>query len=278
MRRNRLEAAFRVLAILVVCGTAGCMSSNPAHELPQIGPGVTVSTQQLDLPSGPVRFDLYQPATSAPAPLVILAHGLWRDRTRMAGWGQVLARQGFVAVAMDMPTLADYQHNGRSIDELIDALCSGAIVSCKVDAQRIGLVGHSAGGLATFLAAAENPKVKIWVGLDPVDRHGIGAAVGSRVGARAVVVRAPPSNWNQHGNATTLLKSLRQGGSDTIVEDAIHIDPEWPSDWTMEFLMGQTSEQRRDVFVHWAVGALNDELMPDRTVRRSGVQITDANQ
>jgi pimeloyl-ACP methyl ester carboxylesterase len=263
------------LAVFILCATAGCTSSNPACDVPEISPGVSVSTQKLDLPSGPVRFDLYRPVTARPAPLVILAHGLWRDRTRMKGWGQMLAREGFVAVAMDMPTLADYEHNGRSIDELIDALCKGAVADCRIDPARIGLVGHSAGGLATFLAAADNPNVKIWVGLDPVDRHGIGAAVGSRVHARAVVVRAPPSQWNQNGNAVTLLHSLPHGGSDTIVDDAIHIDPEWPSDWTMEFLMGRTSEQRREQFANRTVAALKNELM-NVPATPTGVAVTDA--
>jgi pimeloyl-ACP methyl ester carboxylesterase len=197
----------------------------------------------------------------------------------MAGWGQLLAHEGFVAVAMDMPTLADYERNGRSIDELIDALCAGAIPSCKIDRQRIGLVGHSAGGLATFLAAAENPNVKVWVGLDPVDRHGIGAAVGNKVHARAVVVRAPPCQWNQQGNAVTLLQSLPHGGSDTIVDDAIHIDPEWPSDWTMEIMMGRTSEQRRERFARTALAALKTELMsPAGAPTPPGVVVTDAGQ
>jgi pimeloyl-ACP methyl ester carboxylesterase len=226
------------------------------------GPAIAVTTHVFELPSGPVRFDLYRRTSrsSSSAPLVVLAHGLWRDRTRMAGWGQKLAQEGFVAAAMDMPTLADYERNGRAINELIDSLCDEPIEGCRIDRTRIGVIGHSAGGLATFLAAAENPDIKLWVGLDPVDRHGLGAGVGNKMHARAVVVRAPPSQWNQRGNATELLDSLPRGGTDTIVSDAIHIDPEWPSDWTMEFLMGQTSAQRREVFVNHAVDALKTEL------------------
>jgi hypothetical protein len=117
------------------------------------------------------------------------------------------------------------------------------------------------------------------VGLDPVDRHGLGAKVGRKMHARAVVVRAPPSLWDQNGNATTLLASLPHGGSDTVVDDAIHIDPEWPSDWTMRMLMGSTSAERREVFASRAVNALKSELMPKPALPRlSDVQITDADR
>lgn len=178
----------------------------------------------------------------------------------MAGWGRRLAQQGFVVAIPDMPTLADYPHNARFINELVEALCDGSIdPSCKVDSNRIGLIGLSAGGLATLLAAADNPNVKVWVGLDPVDRGGLGVAAAPRVLAHTFIVRAPASMWNSDGNAVVLRDAL-PGCIDTLVPDAIHIDPEWPSDWTMQLLIGTPSDERREEFATHATAALRMEL------------------
>jgi dienelactone hydrolase len=43
----------------------------------------------------------------------------------------------------------------------------------------VGLVGFSAGGLATLLAA-DDPRVRVWVGLDQVDVAGKGVAAARR--------------------------------------------------------------------------------------------------
>ena len=51
-----------------------------------------------------------------------------------------------------------------------------------IDTRRIGLMGFSAGGLATVLAAADDPRAALWVGLDP------GGTLGDReTGAKAAL-------------------------------------------------------------------------------------------
>ena len=257
MLRYRVFWLFALLLVSLLTGCAGTRN-------PQSGSSraITVSTEDLDLQSGPVRFDLYRSAnrSTAPAPLVVVAHGLWRDRTHMAGWGELLAQQGFIVAVPNMPTLSDYPRNAIAINELVHSLCDHPIDSCKIDRNRIGMIGLSAGGLATLLAAADNPDVKVWVGLDPVDRGGLGVAAAPRVRARAFIVRAPASIWNSDGNAVVLRDALPNVVSDTLVPNAIHIDPEWPSDWTMELLIGSPSEQRRDEFAARATSALRHEL------------------
>src|SRR5258708_4425506 len=87
------------LAVLAVIVLSGCASEGSSH-LPTSASAISVSTHILELPSANMRFDLYRPASqvSAPgrAPLVVVVHGLFRDRTHMAGWGKRLAAEGFV--------------------------------------------------------------------------------------------------------------------------------------------------------------------------------------
>ena len=177
----------------------------------------------------------------------------------MAGWGQRLASEGFVVAIPDMPTEKDHPLNARCINELVNAICDGKIESCRVDPQRIGMVGLSFGGLSTLLAAADNPNVKVWVGLDPVDWDQRGVKAAPRVKAKTYIVRAPPSVFNQHGGGIALRDAL-PGCVETVVPDAIHIDPEWPSDWLMEMLIGRPSSDRREKFAGQATAALKEQL------------------
>ena len=245
-----------VVAIFALCG---CASQDPSQVAETTGPAISVSTHVLELASANMRFDLYRPATHEHAPLVVVAHGLFRDRTHMAGWGTRLAHEGFVVAIPDMPNSEDHVRNAKCINELVAALGEGKIPSCRIDPHRIGMVGLSFGGLSTLLAAADNPNVKVWVGLDPVDWKGRGVAAAPRVHARTFIVRAPPSVYNQYGGGTALRDAL-PGCVETMVPDAIHIDPEWPSDWTMELLIGIPSEKRREQFAGQTTAALKMEL------------------
>ncbi len=249
------------------CATARRVSAMdwPSASSPMTSPVDEPAMQTLNvaLKSERLRFDLFLPNNHAPSPLVIVAHGWLRDRTRMTGWGQRLAEQGFVVAIPDLPTFSDHSRNGRAINQLADWLCTNSSTSVRIDRSRIGLLGFSSGGLATLLAAADNPNIRIWVGVDPVELRGLGVAAAPRFNGQAVVVRAPPSSWNHDGNALLLERALPRGAQDIVIPDAIHIDPEWPTDWRMEILMGKASEPRREQFVQHAIDALRATLMPD---------------
>ena len=246
--------------VMIASGGAPFAQTNVATS-PAMLPPSSVQTLTADLSSGHVRFDLYLPPSAEPRPLVIVAHGWLRDRTRMVGWGQRLSEEGFVAAVPDLPTVSDHPRNGRAMNELIAWLCANAPASAHIDKSRIGMLGYSAGGLSTLLAAADNHSVRIWVGLDPVELRNLGAAAAQRFHRTAVVVRAPPSSWNHEGNAALLMHALPKGCVDLMVPNAIHIDPEWPTDWQAELVMGKSSEARREQFVKYALGALKAELL-----------------
>jgi acetyl esterase/lipase len=248
------------VAFAMLCGCSSPQGSTRILH-PKDGPAIVVSTHTLDLSGATMRFDLYrrQDQPSDPSPLVVVAHGLMRDRTHMAGWGERLAAEGFIVAIPDLPDSKDHPRNARCINELVAAVCQQHIGECQVDPQRIGMIGLSFGALSTLLAAADNPNVKVWVGLDPVDWRGRGVAAAPRVHARTYIVRAPPSIFNQNGGGIALRDAL-PGCIETVVPHAIHIDPEWPSDWLMEALIGRPSSDRREVFAGQATAALKSQL------------------
>jgi dienelactone hydrolase len=258
MRMFVLHLALAGLCLMLV---GGCHVSPHPPGIPGTQ-GVRIEEQVVSLPTGEVALDLYWPAAPQPAPLVMVAHGFLRTKANMAGWGQKLAQEGFVAAVPTLPTLSDHVRNGHALEELIDWLDGVPAYAGRIDSRRVGLMGFSAGGLSSLLAAANHPAVCIWVGLDPVDRDGLGVAAIPRLQAQAMILRAEPSAWNAQGNARDLEKALGERNRSVLIRGAIHIDAEWPTDFWAELACGASNEDKRAAFVDNALAALRAALMP----------------
>jgi pimeloyl-ACP methyl ester carboxylesterase len=178
----------------------------------------------------------------------------------MSGWGEHLAREGLVVAVPDLPAWSDHARNGRFVSELRAHLCSVEPWAQRIDGSRVGLVGFSAGGLASLLAAADRPVVSIWIGLDPVDRSGLGAEAAARVDCRALVLTAEPSACNARGNAFDIIAALPDG-EHRQVAGAVHVDAEWPTDWMAELVCGRSTEEKRREFRRHTTAALLEALV-----------------
>jgi hypothetical protein len=216
-------------------------------------------TIRVKLSAGAADVDIYGPDTIGPAPLVIVVHGFSRRRHNMSGWGQHLAVEGLVAAVPDLPAWSDHARNGRFISDLRAYLRASDSWSQRIDPSRVGLMGFSAGGLATLLSAADDPGPAIWVGLDPVDHNGAGAQAAPRVTCHAVVLTAEPSACNGHGNARNIIAALPRC-EHFRVAGAVHVDAEWPTDWLAEAACGRSTDERRSEFCRRASAALRAAL------------------
>jgi len=217
-------------------------------------------TIRVRLPEGAAVVDLYWPDKPATSSLVIVAHGFFRRRHNMSAWGQYLAKEGFVAAVPDLPARADHTRNGRFISALRTYLCDGESWRQRIDPRRVGLMGFSAGGLACLLAAADNPGVAIWVGLDPVDSNRLGVQAALRVNCHAFVLMAEPSACNAHGNARNIVAALPNCEHYRVAK-AVHVDAEWPTDWMAEVICGRSENERRSEFHRLASAALREALI-----------------
>jgi len=220
---------------------------------------LAIETIPVKLSAGASDVDLYWPATAVPAPLVIVAHGFFRRRHNMSAWGQHLANEGFVAAVPDMPTWSNHIRNGRFISDLRAYFCSGDSWSQRIDRSRVGLMGFSAGGLASLLSAAGDPSPTIWVGLDPVDWNGIGTKAAASIECRAVVLTAEPSACNSHGNASSIIAAIPHC-EHFRVAGAVHVDAEWPTDWMAQAVCGRSTDEKRSEFHRRATEALQEAL------------------
>jgi len=222
---------------------------------------VTLETIRVQLPAGNADIDMYWPDSAEPAPIVIIAHGFMRHRQNMAGWGNHLAKEGFIAVVPDLPAWSGHARNGRFITELQAYLVDNDAWKQRIDLKRLGLMGFSAGGLSSLLSAADSPDVALWIGLDPVDVDGIGAKAAAMIQARTIMLTAEPSACNAHGNVRNIVAAL-PNPEHLSIAGAVHVDAEWPTSWMAEFVCGRSTEEKRGEFSKLATKALRETLPP----------------
>jgi pimeloyl-ACP methyl ester carboxylesterase len=209
--------------LFVVLLSAGCVSK------PDLPADVRRETHRIEVGRERVAVDFYYRPARTARPLAVVVHGFLANKDRMAHWGVLLAREGFVVALPTNPTYANDERNTTAIVGLVKQGLAGRWpVGTKTDG-RMALVGFSRGGFETMLAAAElGCVVNAWVGLDPVDRNGKGRVAAAKVRAPGLALLADPAPLNANGNARGMLSAY--GGELEVVHirDTGHLDAESP--------------------------------------------------
>lgn len=121
----------------------------------------TYGEAYVERDSGPLKADVYLPQGEGPFPGVLVVHGgAWRMGTRgqLSGVAQMLAKNGFTAVAISYRLAPQYKFPAQIED------CQAAVrwmrsnaTRLKIDPQRIGGFGYSAGAhLVSLLATTDS--------------------------------------------------------------------------------------------------------------------------
>jgi dienelactone hydrolase len=258
-------ATVLALGAIVAAAAAYYLLHVPGLPLPA---GVTKRTQTVALTGQPVKVDFYLPSASGPAPLVVIAHGFSRNRRTMAGWGGLLAAHGFLAVVPDMPTLADHARNGRAVAELLANAQAGDLITKPKLNGLAALVGFSAGGLSTLLAAGGNTNVACWVGLDPVAMGAAATQAAESLRIPCFILRAEPASWNANGTARRTFMSLPGPAFMLTVNQATHVDAECPTSLAADWICGRSDPARREVFGRYLLASLQVGLLRDQAAFR----------
>ncbi|GDX80706.1 hypothetical protein LBMAG42_25170 [Deltaproteobacteria bacterium] len=134
---------------------------------------------------------LYTPNAPGALPAVVWSHGFARGPQFHVTAARRAASWGFLVATPVLPEFSDHAANGAFIaDSMVPAVDQGVGVM---------LVGHSAGGLASLIAASRVP-VEAYVGLDPVDASELGLDAAAGV-SNALVLHGEPSSCNSDGNS-----------------------------------------------------------------------------
>jgi dienelactone hydrolase len=204
-------------------------------------------TQVVKINGVSIEVDVYKPIGPQKG-AAILTHGFTRSRTTMGEHAQALAARGVLAITPDMPCTFDFRCNATAIAELVNRLRNTETFGSS--AQRIMLVGFSAGGLSSLLAA-DTPGVVGFVGLDPFDRvlanetEHAGIAASRRLTTEALILRAPASSCNAKAVAAPWGTELKALWRDELIAGASHCDFEAPSDWKCRLACGDTDPARQ---------------------------------
>ena len=237
---------------------AGAVSDEPGDKPARL----VRETLSIMLAGRQERVDVYRPAVTAPDRVAIVAHGFNRSPARHRDLAQALAAAGITALVPALPHVFDLWGNGDAIVELAHRLEAGALDLPSLERSRLVLVGTSAGGLATLLAAAQLPGLAGWIGLDPVDRTGSGIEAAAKLTAPAVVVLGPSSGCNLFGSGRAIARAVPRLLRAPVVKGASHCDFEGPTNRFCEVVCGGSSGEMqsriRDDTVAAAIELFND--------------------
>jgi len=190
--------------------------------------------------------------TTGKLPLVVRAHGFGGFRFDSTELVDHLASHGMIVVSPEFPlsslnapggpTLVDLDEQVVDVGFIIDQVLAlsatpGSFLEGKIDASRIGVLGHSLGG-ATVLGAAyhptlADPRIKAVVALAPLacffehEFYSGGTAPLMIVSGTADIVTLPTSNHlaaYSDANPEKYLVSLDGGLHTNFISDFLHDD------------------------------------------------------
>ncbi|MFM8720913.1 MAG: alpha/beta hydrolase [Chthoniobacterales bacterium] len=211
-----------LLLAAVLCAS-GCVSK------PDLPADIRRETRRVQVGAENISVDFYYRADSKPRPMAVIVHGFLANKERMAHWGVILAREGFLAAVPTNPTRANDNRNTAASVGLVQAGRAGLWPIAARNDRRVVLVGFSRGGFETILAAAElGDAIDAWVGLDPVDRNGKGKTAATNVRAPGLALLADPAPLNANGNAHGMLKHYAGPLEVVHVPETGHLDAESP--------------------------------------------------
>jgi dipeptidyl aminopeptidase/acylaminoacyl peptidase len=113
---------------------------------------------------------LYQPAVGVTKqPALVLSPGRTRDLKGIEWLARALADRGYVVLAQQYRD-GDVRYYQRDAEDIRNAI-SHLQKLPGIDPGRIGIIGHSRGGMASLLAAAHEARVRSTVALSPPTDH-----------------------------------------------------------------------------------------------------------
>ena len=253
--RLLMQAGVVVLCVLCLACARGAEA--------QVAGVVETSTTRV-VPSGQsVEVVLFAPDApeEGPLPVLILSHGFARSPGRHAGTARWLAARGFLVVTPASPGWFQGDAQQQNIDALVDharwivarGSTPGDALEGRVDASRLALAGHSAGGAVSIEAAAALAEEGAIVPAAVVLLDGVPwprtlDAAPAFPPIPLASLRAEPSSCNNSGEIVDFLEVLPFPQEDVRVVGSNHCDQENPSDFLCGLACGAASSARQERF------------------------------
>ncbi|MFF9087539.1 alpha/beta hydrolase [Streptomyces sp. NPDC014991] len=185
-RTGRSAALAATVAAVVGLTTLGGPAAHGADNPYERGPAPTGSS--IEAARGPYAVSqtavsrlavtgfgggtVYYPTSTADGTFgaVAVAPGYTGTQSSVSWLGPRLASQGFVVFTIDTLTTSDQPDSrGRQLLAALDYLTRSSPVRDRVDATRLGVMGHSMGGGGSLEAAKSRPSLQAAIPLTPWD-------------------------------------------------------------------------------------------------------------
>ena len=211
-------------------------------------------------------------ASGGPYSGVVLGHGFGRARAQHVNNGIFLASHGFVVVTVDFPNpfSPDFNAWAAQISAALDWLEAqnadpASRFYGRIAVNRLGVLGHSAGGMAAWVAAGQDSRIKAVMPLDPVPGSGADlTALGAGLTVPSGWTGAPGSSCNSSASYSQLYPLVAAAHkAQYIVSNATHCDFEDPTNFLCTLNCGGTSDARRQVWRRYTVAWLKYYLNGD---------------
>ncbi len=182
-----------------------------------------------------VKYESYIPEKPQTETMILLAHGFKRKLSTMRGWARQWSELGIPVV---IPSLCRSSWFKGRHDQNADDLRA---LREQLEIDKVIYAGFSAGGLAAYLAALEDPATFAYLGLDPVDSGKLGINSDKSLTVPALFLLAKPSACNGRNNFLPVIKQLETG--DLVRFDkATHCHFEWPYDRKCSLACGRSDK------------------------------------
>lgn len=198
---------------------------------------------------------LVTPTTgSGPWPLLVASHGWSASGKNQIGWAKHFASYGFVVAVPTFPNAfsPDTTTNVGIIVDLVTKLTGAQASAHHVAAGAFGLEGHSAGGLATTVAASTlHPAATVL--FDPVDKNGDGKTAYAKLCEPVLAIFAESSSCNQNAEWLGFDASTKAELVAFKVANSTHCDGEnEPRGLCGPFCGGAADPDRQAAYAHYA--------------------------
>lgn len=191
-----MRSTFFATLLAIVCGASAASAADYSAK----GTVATTTTNLASGVGGASGGKLVVPNAAGTYPLIVASHGFSASADNQVGWAEHFASYGFVVVAPTFPNSfsPDHAKNGGIVKALATTLATlDTPAKGKIDTTKLGLEGHSAGGLATTLAAADlTPEAVVL--FDPVDNANAGKTAYAKLCGPVIDVFAQPSSCNNN--------------------------------------------------------------------------------
>ncbi len=201
--------------------------------------------------------DTFAPTGQIDAPVVVLSHGFSRDRAQVSGWAEHLASWGIQVVTPGLchGNIFDSDHLANGLDlRSVAARFGGDVV----------YAGHSAGGLASLLAAVEDTTSVAVVGLDLTDSEDLGKDASVLLTVPYFGLVGESSGCNSENNGVNVAQRVSRAMALRVTE-ADHCDFENPTDWLCTTLCAGGNGQFQDSDIQDTIRGLFTAAVMDAT-------------